>query len=270
MEIEVLVSAMYQKDFSLIEKMNLKSDYVIINQTDLSNFPNLNSNKEHKKYISIDERGLSKSRNLAIDNASGDICLIADEDVTYKNNYIDIIKKAYKECPDADVIIFDSDTDCEERKSSRISKKKCTIGYLNSLKARSVGITFKRKSIKVKKIEFNTLFGAGSPVFVCGEENIFLYDCLREKLKIYYYPLAILDISFENPSTWYNGFDKKYFITVGAIAYALWKRYYWLYILQFAIRKFSLFKNEISFFEALQIMYAGKKKYEDILKNTIQ
>jgi glycosyltransferase involved in cell wall biosynthesis len=266
MKVEVLVSTMFQEDISLVDHMNIKSDCVVINQTDFSNFPNLNFIQENVKYISVEERGLSKSRNLAIENASGDICLIADDDVIYRNNYIEIVKKAYEECPDADLIIFDCESDCSERKSSLISKKRCTVGYLNSLKARSVGVTFKRKSILDKQIKFNPLFGAGSPFFTSGEENLFLYECLKQKLKIYYYPLIILNVSFENPSTWFNGFDKKYFRTIGAFAYALWSPFYGLYILQFSIRKYSIYKKEMSFFEALHNMYLGKVKYKEIIK----
>ena len=52
----------------------------------------------HKiKFISCDEKGLSKSRNKAINNATGDICIIADDDVTYSDDYIEKIRQAYLE-----------------------------------------------------------------------------------------------------------------------------------------------------------------------------
>ena len=66
---------------------NTLEDYriLIINQTTKDNL--LESELTNVRVINSFEKGLSKSRNLAIRNAMGDICLIADDDITYKKGF---------------------------------------------------------------------------------------------------------------------------------------------------------------------------------------
>ena len=57
----------------------------------------------------------------------------------------------------------------------------------------------------------------------------------------------------------------QYFRTKGAMFYALSKKYSFFLILQFAIRKYGLYKNETSFFNALKYMRSGKNEYKGLL-----
>lgn len=96
-----ILSRMHQKDASIIERSNVQSDVVIINQCDRNDiedfdFINKKGRKCHAKFISTTERGLSKSRNMAIRNAWGDICLICDDDEWIADDSEDKILKAYK------------------------------------------------------------------------------------------------------------------------------------------------------------------------------
>ncbi|CEP47881.1 Glycosyl transferase family 2 [[Clostridium] sordellii] len=85
--LEVLVSTMNQKDYSLIKKMNIQTDALFINQCDLNQYEELKKYEKNIRIISNTERGLSKSRNQALLNAKGDICLIADDDIKYVDGY---------------------------------------------------------------------------------------------------------------------------------------------------------------------------------------
>src|SRR5690606_35260045 len=51
-------------------------------------------------------RGLSKSRNIAIQHAVGDIGIFADDDVRYKPEYFHQIEKAFKKHPELAVAAF--------------------------------------------------------------------------------------------------------------------------------------------------------------------
>ena len=77
--IEILISTMNQKDDSLINKMNLHCNSLIINQCSYDSV----KKKDAIRIINTTERGLSKSRNMAIENSIGDICIIADDDLVY-------------------------------------------------------------------------------------------------------------------------------------------------------------------------------------------
>lgn len=128
MNLQVLVSTMNHKDiFNLLEKMNINSDAIIINQCDNHNYEKLNY-KEHIIHLySFAERGIGLSRNNALMRATADICLFGDDDVTYVNDYSDIIIKEYKDHPDADVIIFNLPSTNPKRSTPKI---KNGIGFV--------------------------------------------------------------------------------------------------------------------------------------------
>lgn len=160
--------------------MNIQSDALIINQANQS-LPEMSIERGNQvvRMLTFSDKGLSKSRNRAIINAKGDICIIADDDVTYVDHYHELIMNTYKENPDYDIIVFKVPTTNKDRQKEYYTKK-TKLGYLKSLKVASYEITFRRKSIIDKNIFFNENFGAGSGKYSMGEENIFLYECLKK------------------------------------------------------------------------------------------
>ena len=106
MKIEVLVSTMHQKNTDLINKMNLKTDAIIINQTDNTDYNEI-SLKEYKvRMFSFNERGVGLSRNSALMRSDADICVLADDDMVFCDDYEEAVKTAFKDNPEADLIIF--------------------------------------------------------------------------------------------------------------------------------------------------------------------
>jgi len=260
--IQVLVATMNKTNpgcINLYKKMNLSTSAVIINQASFME----TFSKSNLTIISVIERGLSNSRNMALNHSTEEVCVLADDDIEYVSEYEEIIKKAYLATPDADIIIFDYDTNDNHRKCTKLGKKIKKIGLLNSLKVSSVRITFKRKSIVVNDLKFDTNFGAGAR-FPAGEENIFLIDCLNAGLKIYYNPQVICKVTFDK-SSWFNGYNEIYFKTKGAFAYKVFNWKYNLYIIQFIFRKHKRYKSEISALNAYKFMLKGISEYKNIL-----
>ena len=66
MKLQVLVSCMHQQDYSLLEKMNIQTDAIIINQCDINKFEDIKYRNNLVKFISLNERGVGKSRNNAL------------------------------------------------------------------------------------------------------------------------------------------------------------------------------------------------------------
>ena len=106
MKLEVLISAMHLKDASIVETTRCKTDVLIINQTDNEDYYE-SSNSFRVRMISTCERGLANSRNMAIMNACGDICLICDDDEELVDGYDKVILRAFEQYPQADIIAFD-------------------------------------------------------------------------------------------------------------------------------------------------------------------
>jgi glycosyltransferase involved in cell wall biosynthesis len=263
MNVEVLVSTMYKDDLSIVDKMKIKTDALIINQNDREDTLEGNINGNRIRMLSYNERGLTKSRNRAINNSQGDICVIADDDLIYEDNYKKIIIDAYKKYPEASIIAFEVPSTNSTRPTS--SLKEGRIDFLHTLRVSSFQITFKRNSMIDHSLFFNELFGAGSK-YTCGEEHIFLAEALKKGLEIRFVKKKIATVN-HNESTWYNGFDENLFRTKGAMFYEMSRSLSYLLVLQFAIRKRNLYKENINVLQATKHMLFGLKEYKNIVKN---
>jgi glycosyltransferase involved in cell wall biosynthesis len=257
MKLEVLISTMNQKDYSLIKKMNIHSDAVVINQCDNNSLTEIYQNPYRIKWINRSERGLSKSRNVAIKNSEADICMISDDDLIYVDNYIERVKTQFVKYPDADIITFQVEGIEEKFKDYHTEARE--LNYFTSMKVASVEIVFKRDSIIRNNIKFNESFGAGTN-YQMGEENIFLTLCLKKRLKLVYVPVKIADLHI-GESSWFKGYNSNFFVSKGAQFTAMSELLSVPYILQYIARKYKLFKNEIDVISATRSMFEGRKLY---------
>lgn len=252
MTVQVLVSTMNQSDVKkLVRSMKIKS-CVVINQVTNEMVLPKEIREQGVEAYAVEERGLSRSRNKAINKATADVCLIADDDMYYTKDYERVVLDTYAKYPDADIIAFFVDSDDERQQKDKLKEGKLNI--LNTMKIASCNITFRRQSVIEAGIKFDERFGTGTDNYM-GEENIFLFDCHKKGMKIYYMPLKIATLK-EGESTWFKGYDKKYFTVKGAVYYRM---SHWLcpiLIIQFSIRKKHLFKN-MSSFKAIKFMAAG-------------
>ena len=225
----------------LINKMKLTSNYLIINQC--SNNASINN----KNVISKKEKGLSKSRNEVIKNANKDIVLLADDDVSYNSNYTDIIVEAYNKYEKADIICFF----IESKNSQRKIKRMCTgrIGYIRAMKIASFEISFKKNSIIANNIKFDEQYGAGAK-FNRGEEQIFLYEALKKGLRIIFVNKKIGEVS-QTKSTWFTEYNEKFYQIQGQVFKRMTPKFYKILIIQYALRKYPLYNNFISFRHAV-------------------
>lgn len=256
MTIQLLVSTMHQTDYTLLNRMKVNSDAVVVNQCDRENRAVIEYNGHTVLWIDTTERGLSRSRNMAIRNATADICMLADDDVEYRLDYSNTVIFAFSNI-DADIISFQ--VNGIEGKFKDYSAEECDVSYLKSMKIASVEIAFKRAEFVKKEIVFDEFIGAGTE-FMMGEENAMLFQCLHKKLKIHYVPKVIADLHIGN-STWFTERNEKFFIGKGASFAAMRTPVTTLLIWQWAIRKKNLCKNDVSVIQAIKLMQKGKRSY---------
>lgn len=255
----ILLSCMNEKDKEIIKKSNIQSNCVIINQYGENKKEQIKvANNKICLWINSEERGLSKSRNMAIQNSNADICLLADNDEIFGDCIETKILKAYEEIPQADIIVFDL-----YNKTTKLKNKIYKLKKLECLRVCSLQITFKRKIIVDNNIKFDINLGAGTGNGA-GEENKFLLDAYDKGLKIYHYPMNIAKMT-ENESTWFKGYNEDYFYKRGiSTRYILG---FWLscaYALYFLISKYDEYKNCIS------IMKAGFHIVNGIVENKLR
>lgn len=258
MNVELLISTMNLNDpEEQIKQERVSGKSLIINQITKTGKNDIRIEEGDHRCFSFHEKGLSRSRNRALNNAIGDICTLSDDDMTYCENYEEIILSAYKKYPEADLIAFSFlYPDGKEKHHLREGR----VSLLMSMKINSAMITYKRKSVIENRLMFDERFGAGG-LYPWGEENIFLFDCIRKGLKLYYVPIIIGQLQPSN-SSWSRKNTPKHFEQMGAIYYRMSSRLFPFLIIQFALRKRSQYIEETDMFTAIKSMFIGAKKFK--------
>ncbi len=258
LSLQVLASTMYQTDFNSPQKMNLHSDAILINQCERNEFREIEYNGYHIDFLSFHERGVGLSRNSALMRAKADICLFADEDIVYVDNYSQLVKNAFHQNKKADVIVFNVPSLNTGRPTANIIKnRRCHIW--NCLRFGAVNIAVRRSAILKANIFFSLLFGGGA-VYSSGEDSLFLIDCLKAGLRVYMSKEVIAHVKQEG-SFWFTGYTEKYFLDKGAFACCAFGFHAYLFCLQFALRKYASFKRDIRFFQACILMFTGIRAF---------
>lgn len=256
MKLEVILSCMNQTDTNIVSKSNIKSDVVIINQCYNNGYYEDNLDGKRVRMFSTTDRGLSRSRNLALKNAIGDICLVTDDDEFFLPGYEEKIINAFLNIPTADVIAFQIDRLNGYKKKYPNKIKKLT--FWDCLKVASVEIAFRRERILEKQIIFDETIGSGVST-AGGEENVFLHNCLKNNLSIYFVPETIAQLK-PSESQWIsNLFSEQYFIDRGKFTKKLMygKTFAIIYALYFALTKWHRYKHKASFLKAFHCMLKG-------------
>ena len=252
---EILLSCMYENNFSILDRSNIQCSSVIINQCNVSSI--VECNEKGCLWINSTDRGLSISRNMAIDKSEADVCLIADNDEVFDSDVEKKVLTAYELIKDADIIIFDV-----RNVNKKLRDSIFLFTRLQLLRVASVQITFKRESIIKNKLRFDEKLGAGTGNGA-GEENKFLLDAYDKGLKIYHYPIYIATLE-KSESTWFKGYDEDYFYKRGMTTrYILGLGISLLYAVHFLVFKYKRYKNNIS------IGNAGKSLLKGILHNKL-
>lgn len=253
--LQVLVATMHQEDYSLIDRMNISSDAVIVNQCNKNGFSVFNHNGHRIEWYDVTDRGASKSRSLALLKASADICILADDDEIFRPNYETDILEYYNNNPKIDVAVFNIQS-IDDVKHRFFIKRIKKLGKHEILRYGAARISFKREAIVSKCVWFNLAFGPGS-LHPFGEDTLFIAEAKRKGLTIYGLPLCIADIHDET-STWFEGYNEKHFVERGAFFRALSPHFYLFYILQYPFRHMA-FVKDIGINRAIKAMISGAR-----------
>lgn len=232
MKVQVLVATMNQHDHSLPERMQLETDAIIANQCERNEVETFEYRGHCMKMYSFAERGVGLNRNNALMRADGDICLFADDDLIYKENYAQIAVRAFERLPDADVILFNLE---EEKVERHVNQQTVRIRWYNYLRYGTPRIAVRLRSIRLNGVYFNQCFGGGTE-HRRGEDNLFLTECLRKGLKIYAVPDYIAKLTNARESTCEKAHDDKYFYDTGVLYRTISRRWWRLLCLQDALR----------------------------------
>ena len=247
--LQVLVATMYQKELSLVEKMNIRCSAVIANQADRNEI----LVADDLTMITTTTRGVGLNRNIALLASNADILLFADDDVVYNDDMPQAVIAAFQENPQADVLIFGLDMVKDGSVFERRYLKKHRLFVFNAMRFGTCRMAIRRKSLLRANILFNQNFGGGCP-FSSGEDSLFLKACFDRGLKVYSHEY-VLGTCAKDTSTWFVGYNDKFFYDKGVLMRYLFPRLPYLMALYFAIH----FKRqtEIKMYQRIRLMLKG-------------
>lgn len=259
--LEVLCVTMGQLDFRKIEQMNISCDVLFANQGGTTAFSEMTFHGCRARMITTETRGVGVNRNIALEYAKEEVCLLADDDMRYIDGYEDIILKEFADNPNADIIIFNIGTNTPEigRLPTQIKKKR----YMHRWSRNPFGaprIAFRKTSVLKSNIRFSPYFGGGG-VFRNGEDTIWLKQMMDAGLKVLLSPKYIGDVSYE-VSTCYSDNQEERIYTTGAITEAsegFLKPLYFVY--------YTMIRNYdgVPKTKAIHLFLAGMRGYSRLL-----
>ncbi|WP_281947362.1 glycosyltransferase family 2 protein [Vibrio parahaemolyticus] len=118
------------------------------------------------------ERGLSKSRNLAIEKSKGKYIWFLDDDVFLSKEFV--FRFVAEEKYDQDLIFGRIKCSNADLMYKKYTKKR--LKRHDMLRVSSIEIVVKKDFITERDIKFDLNLGLGA-TFPSGEENVFLLDC---------------------------------------------------------------------------------------------
>lgn len=259
-KLEILCVTMHQKDFSKIQQMNIQSDVFFANQADATAYEEFEFEGHKARMLTTYTRGVGINRNMTLQYARGDICLFADDDVTYCDNMEQKVLAEFEAHPDADVMIFHLDAGEKRKQISYYKTKKC--GHFSRMPWGAVRIAFRRTSWQKANVWFTTLFGGGA-TFPSGEDSMWLTEMRQKGLTFYVSKETIGEINMEE-SSWFTGYDEKFFFGKGAWIEAAYPRTFDLRSAYYAFRYRN--SGNMSFGEKRKWMRCGREGYRSMSK----
>ncbi|UWY30486.1 glycosyltransferase family 2 protein [Flavobacterium sp. TR2] len=264
-DIEILISTMNRDSLEFLIPMFPYSHFsdfsiLIVNQTQSERI--LTSAYSNVRVVNSFEKGLSKSRNLALENALGKILVIADDDVVYQNGFLTKIIGAYNKFPEAAAIHFSAVNLNGDLIKKYPSDTKADLSIFDILNTSSIEVTLNKEVIVASQIQFDQNFGLGA-VFEMGEEAIFLSDLKAKQKQLVFEPQIIVKHESQTSSVRKNE-EEKYYIQ-GALFTRMFKKKYvfWLYLKLFFDLKQKKIKLE-NIRTVLKSAKSGHNKFEQI------
>lgn len=255
MKLEVLVSAVEKNAAQLISQMNINTDAVLVNQCGRYDYETIVAGGKVKCF-SMPERGVGLSRNTALLHASGDVVLFSDEDITLTEDYKEKILEAYKETPDADIILFNVQVAPARR--TYWNREIHRVSWRNYGRYPAYSISAKLSALRRANVHYSLLFGGGAK-YSNGEDSLFLRDCLKAGLRIYAHTTCI-GRERERESTWFSGYHEKFFHDRGVLYHYLYGRLAKPLCLRFLWTHRKTMCREIPVWQAFRFMCQGVRE----------
>lgn len=191
MTLDVLISTIYKDGIERVAQMNLPEvngvRYIVSWQMPgTENVPSTLIRPD----ISVcphNTKGLSVNRNYALSKSTGDLCLIADDDLIYTSEMLLRVIAAFERHSEIDMALFKFDSDDNKRYADYEYDISSPPRFFY---VTEVEMAFRRKAVQ-GKISFSPKLGLGSGEILAGEGEMFYFTAMKKKLKGRFFPEII-------------------------------------------------------------------------------
>lgn len=192
--LDVLICTFGKGGLSRVVRMDLPEvegvRYIVSWQTAGADPENVPSGLKRSDIVisPTDTIGSSNNRNHAISIATAPLCLTADDDLRYTSGQLQAVIDAFDARPDMELASFrysGPDNKAYPEKETALDWPLPRGFYSTSFE-----VAFRRDAVQ-GKIFYNPYFGINSPRLVCGDDSVFLLDCIRAGLKCRHIPIVI-------------------------------------------------------------------------------
>lgn len=213
MKLQFLVSSVKKDAKALAETMRLPADAIIINQGEENRYEQFSYNGHSICAYHFAERGVGLSRNSALMRASAQISVVSDEDIVYREDAAEKIISAFEEHPEADMLLFN--VKVQESRATYHIQNFGRVRLHNCGRYPAYSFAFRTDRVRKLRVTFPLLYGGGAK-YSNGEDSLFISDCLKKGMRIYAVPEEIGE-EIPRPSTWFFGYDEKFFYDRGVL-----------------------------------------------------
>ena len=140
------------------------------------------------RVIRLKSTGVTASRNAAIREATGEVLVFGEEDVTWLPKGLVEVLATFADNPRLAVLLGRANDETGAlRKRYPAIRESATIW--NSARVGTIEVAVRPEMIRRANVTFDENFGAGTRNFL-GDEYIFVADANRAKLKCDYFPIT--------------------------------------------------------------------------------
>ena len=144
--------------------------------------------REDVSIVEDNGKGLARSRNIALENATADLLVITDDDNRYDTAAIELIRNAFEKHPMAGLIQFQALS-----MEGKPLRNYPAFPYTYETRPRgtyfcSVELVMRRKANLPR---FDERFGLGAELG-CGEEEVFVHEAVKRGVKMIYVPQPLV------------------------------------------------------------------------------
>jgi glycosyltransferase involved in cell wall biosynthesis len=200
--------------------------------------------------------GTGVSRNCAMENATGELLYICDDDIQLTENFYASILLAAEENPTADIFTF-MIKDTSGNPYKKYLRKKQFMSLHKTAKVSNVEMVLRKTFVDAAKLRYDTRFGLGT-IFNTGEEFILLADAIKSGGKILFVPEYIAIHPKESSG---KAYSQKLVEAKGAMINRVYGMKFWLINFVYAVSKYHEYKNSMHLLRFLKYIYTGSLQF---------